>query len=249
MDGGSDEPRLILKDDAFMPGGWHDSIVIMLAGILINMLVSVSPMTHVRRRKFPEWRNDPRRISYTKLAIELWTFFLLALETTLLAFIVSPRCHWIWVVVAAWCLVDVLGAAFRDVVVASSLHRDREGPFILVQDPVRWLLMAPLGLLQVVLCHAILFLCFGQEFGPKPITDPLTALYQSMVTFTTLGFGDYVPQQGAVGAKLVIISELSCFMVFVATKLPLAVAITRVRGGGTGDYSRVQTQREQHPAE
>lgn len=244
---GAGSDRFLLKNDAFMRLRGADSLVVLFAGLLSNLLLGVAPLTYLRHWKFPEWRNDPHRIRYTKLAVELWTFFLLGLETFILFVAVRPGGPWIWPALAIWGLVDVFGATLRDLVIASSLHRDEEGPYILVQDPIRWMLMVPLTLLQVVLCHGILFLSAGARFGPHPITDPVSALYQSLVTFTSLGYGDYIPNAGDTVAKLIVISELSFFLLFLAIKLPLALSIVRVRGGGTGAFA--QPQPEPEPAE
>jgi len=146
-------------------------------------------MTWVRVFVFPRLRRSKKTVGYTKLLVDLYIVALLGVE-------IATLCFWAHPGVALWCkaiaafgLIDVLGATCRDLIVASSLHEDDDGPFILVQDPIRWLLLMPLSALQVVICFAILYLSFGAEFEKTPIDNPMMAVYYSLVTFTTLGYG------------------------------------------------------------
>ena len=189
-------------------------------------------MTWVRVFVFPRLRRSKKTVGYTKLLVDLYIVALLGVE-------IATLCFWAHPGVALWCkaiaafgLIDVLGATCRDLIVASSLHEDDDGPFILVQDPIRWLLLMPLSALQVVICFAILYLSFGAEFEKTPIDNPMMAVYYSLVTFTTLGYGDITPKSSSAIGQFLVSAELVGFITFLAVKLPIAVAITRVRGGG-----------------
>ncbi len=137
----------------------------------------------------------------------------------------KPDGYVMWLV-GVYGLVDVLSVTLRDIVVSPRLHRDKEGGYIQVRDRLRWLLMIPLNLVQVVVCFAILFMYYGDQFAPH-IEEPLTALYQSALTFTTLGYGDIRPACG--GGRVIVCLELAFFLVFVAIKLPVAISVVRVK--------------------
>jgi hypothetical protein len=202
------DENIILKPDAFIKIRWDNSLVLLFAGILTNLILLMCPMTLIRKFMFPLLRRDPGLIKYTKLIIEFYVFLLIFLEAITLFCFARPDFHWICIGVAIFGLWDVLGATLRDIIIASSIHKDGDGPYILVQDPIRWLLMMPMSILQVILCFAILFLCFGNHFGPNAITEPVTAFYQSIMTFTTLGYGDITPIHDCYIGKIIIVSEL-----------------------------------------
>jgi hypothetical protein len=148
---------------------------------------------------------------------------LLLLQTFALVYIRPSVFSW---VIAFYGLLDVLGATLRDVVVAPQVHRDREGGYIPIRDRLRWLLLVPLNVVEVVLCFAIFLLYYGNQFKPV-IADSLTALYQSALTFTTLGYGDFTPTGRA--GQIVVSLELVFFMVFLAVKLPIAISVIRIK--------------------
>jgi hypothetical protein len=78
----------------------------------------------------------------------------------------------------------------------------------------------------MVLCFAILFLYSGLQFNPS-ISDPVTALYQSALTFTTLGYGEITPVSNI--AKWIVIFELAFFILFIGLKFPVAISMFRVK--------------------
>ena len=123
-------------------------------------------------------------------------------------------------------LLNVLSAFLRDIIVAPQKYRDEKGGYILIRGRLRWMLIAPLQAYSIVICFALLLLYFGNEFCPN-ISNHITALYQSALTFTTLGYGDIKPigDQG----KLLVILELLFFFLFIGLKLPIAVSVIRVK--------------------
>jgi len=80
--------------------------------------------------------------------------------------------------------------------------------------------------LQIPTCFAILLLRWSADSCP-PICDPLTALYQSFLTFTTLGYGEIHPATG--WGRALITVELLFFLIFLGLRLPLAVSVMRVK--------------------
>lgn len=94
-------------------------------------------------------------------------------------------------------------------------------------DPRRSLILAILTYFELILCFALFYLhwnCLSWTNGP----NPMEAVYFSIVTGTTVGFGDVHPV-GSVGQKIAII-QLGAFLLFVVffvstfvTRIPLEV--------------------------
>jgi len=181
---------------------------------LYHAFGSFSPLYWVERRRGPL----PYRYA------ESWVVLNLGIQFGVLAF-VNPGATFA-IIVALYGLVGVTAAFLRDAIISPTLHRDTHGRYIRIRNRPRWLLLALLGVLQVPTCFAVLFLARGYDFCP-PITDPLTAFYQSLLTFTTLGYGEIHPVSSA--GRLVVAVELLFFLIFVGVRLPLAVSVMRVK--------------------
>lgn len=127
--------------------------------------------------------------------------------------------------VAHVCLLNVLSATMRDIFVSPMWHRDKDGGYIYIRSRIRWLLIVPVHACVIVISFAMIYFYFGSQFYPE-ISDSYTALYQSALTFTTLGYGDIKPIC-ALGKKIVVY-ELFYFFIFIGIKLPIAVSVIRV---------------------
>ena len=122
-------------------------------------------------------------------------------------------------ILAAIALVDVLGATLRDVEATSV------DSAVVIRGRYRWVLLTILNIAQVVLAFAVLIRYCGSHFRPV-VSDFLTAVYASAVTFMTLGYGDILPC--APTGRVVILAELCFFLFMLALKLPAAVSVMRV---------------------
>jgi Ion channel len=78
---------------------------------------------------------------------------------------------------------------------------------------------------EIVNCFAVLILRFGHEWEPD-ITNPITALYQSTLTFITLGYGEIHPETGCVVSQLLVIAELWSFVFFLVLIGPQVFAFS-----------------------
>jgi len=92
----------------------------------------------------------------------------------------------------------------------------------------RWFLATLIAVVNVVLGFAVLLQLSGGGFTPA-INDSVTAVYQSLLTLTTLGYGDVKPLCEAAGAKLLVIWELSLFVTMVIFRVPMAISLIRVK--------------------
>ena len=113
-----------------------------------------------------------------------------------------------------------------DILVRPDRHHDEHGPVVDVELVTRWALMSLFSVVQIVLAFAVLMLCAGQSFTPCLYQAPLSALYNSALTMTTLGYGDIVAS-GPWG-KTIVLVELTFFVLILLTKLPIVIAGIRM---------------------
>jgi hypothetical protein len=209
--------RSWLVENGFIRFEWQDSIVLCATGLLNNILLCLSLLTWFRL--FTKYRKIKWRLWF----VEAWVFLLLTIIMLCLA-IASPGAVFVWWI-ALYVLVDAVSAAIRDIV--ASLHRvDAHGGYIKISNGVRWLLMAAINVIQVVLCFAVFSIHYGDSFEPQ-IHDAVTAIYFSAVTFLTLGYGDIKPI--CTTTKWLVIFECLTFLLFLVVKLPVAVSVIRVK--------------------
>ncbi len=89
-------------------------------------------------------------------------------------------------------LCDLLAGTSKIIFIEREERTDCKGNYLLVRDVSRWVMLAFLNLAEIVLYFGVLYFRLGNGFD-KPITDRLTALYQSLLTFATLGYGEIHP--------------------------------------------------------
>jgi len=157
------------------------------------------------------------------LFVDLYLIFMVpVLAALLVLFPLGRGIAWLrWlpyfsVVLAVWMLQEIACVTLFDLV--------RSKP---IRGRKRWMLATLPTATHVVLCFAILFLHLGEHFAP-PVREPLTAVYASVTTFATLGYGDVVPAQGSVWGKAIVICEQSLFLLLVVIRVPMAISMLRV---------------------
>ena len=131
-----------------------------------------------------------------------------------------PHIGWlpgVSVVIAVWVLQEVACVTLHDVV--------RDTP---IRGRRRWMLATLPTAMHVVLCFAILYHNLGHYFTPR-ITDWVTALYMSVVTFSTLGYGDIHPDHAFLWGRVLTICEMSLFLLLVVVRVPMAVSMIRMK--------------------
>ena len=191
------------------------SPLLRVANVLYHGIWFTSPLA------WAEWRQKKPLPFW---CMDLWIVLNLTAQGMALALTSPNSC--LALSVALYGLVGATAALLRDAIDSPTIHRDDAGGYIRIRNRPRWLLLAFLGVLQIPTCFAILLLHWGAEFRP-PICDPMTALYQSLLTFTTLGYGDILP--ATAWGKALISVELLFFLIFLGLRLPLAVSVMRVK--------------------
>jgi hypothetical protein len=103
---------------------------------------------------------------------------------------------------------------------------DCQGNFIESGLIGRWVFLLFINLFEIIACFAIIMANWGNSFS-RCIVDPLTAFYQSILTITTLGYGEI----HAVGdaAKIIVIAQLFYFLIFGLLLLPQVFSSMRVK--------------------
>jgi hypothetical protein len=202
----------------FAPWGWTGSIIITPINWAVNILTlcSILPIIDLA---------IPKKLKIDKLWPREVFVISVAVLPTLSMVLLNPK-NWVQVLISVMCLLNVCGAILRDLIVAPQKHSDHQGSYILVRSRLRWFLIAPFQAYSIIICFAIMFLDYGNQFNPI-ISDSLTAIYQSTLTFTTLGYGDIKPI--CFIGKVLVISELFFFFLFIGIKLPISASLVRVK--------------------
>jgi hypothetical protein len=155
---------------------------------------------------------------------EIWVIFLLFLQ--ILCYYFPGWGKWL-VLISIYVLFNIFLSAANDLIENPVINKFQKcSYFIEIRNPVRWLLLSTINIAQIVLSFGLLFLVYGVQFEPQ-ITDSTTAIYQSLITFTTLGYGEIIPVCNF-GKKIVIL-ELSYFLLFLVLKLPAVLSAFEVK--------------------
>jgi hypothetical protein len=133
----------------------------------------------------------------------------------------------VWLVVAVFRLVDVLLGSVNLIFIEREEREDDMGYYILARNLNRWIILVLINFAEIVVAFAILYLRIGAQFSGCGIADGTTAVYQSMLTLTTLGYGELHPTTNV--ARLHVIGQLSYFVVFVLLVAPVVFSAVRTR--------------------
>jgi hypothetical protein len=196
---------------------WKGSIILYIITLFAFLLQLVS-VTYLIGLCFKKRKTFPKSLT------EAWLLF------TLVSLIVA-LCYWqvcsvfwqgIIVLFAIYFLLNSIGATLSDVFLAPNFHSGD----IQVYDRQRWLILTLLVLVEVILSFAIIVLYYHDKFN-APISDSLTAIYFSAVSFLTLGYGDFYPS--CPESKILLLCELGYFLLFLSLKLPIAISMISVK--------------------
>jgi hypothetical protein len=214
------------KEDLFASMKWEGSIVLLVARILANAFAVVSLLTLLVR-----WPLARYKKTYYPWMADAYVILLLAGLVSALILGGRSNVNFCLVLFAAYVLIDATGSVVRDVIISPPTYNDENGLYISIYDGPRWLVLAFLNVIEVVLCFAVFFLYYGQQFCPV-IDEPITAIYFSFVTFISLGYGDIKPIYAS--TRTLVCCEILSFILFLAIRVPAAVSIFRVKEEPTG---------------
>lgn len=134
------------------------------------------------------------------------------------------------VILASYRLFDMLVNVARMIFIESSTTHDQKGQYIIVEarNVERWIILNIVNIYEIIMCFSVIFLFWGKDFCDD-INSPLTAIYQSFLTLTTLGYGE-IHADGNI-SKLLVILQLAYFIVFILLVAPLVFSSIRAKPG------------------
>ena len=137
---------------------------------------------------------------------------------------------WVIVTIAIFRILDIFVKIGIMIFKDSERIQSNTGNYIFLptRNPERWIILNLINIFEIVMCYAVLYLKFGNYFCEK-INDPITAIYQSILTFTTLGYGDITPKSAI--SKIIVISQLGFFILIVLLVAPRIFSLLRVEKG------------------
>ena len=90
----------------------------------------------------------------------------------------------------------------------------------------RSLVIAVVNFYEIVVGFAVLYLytgCIVQAGTPNPLPGAGAAFYYSLVTMTTLGYGEYVPLNNV--GRVLVVAQLTTTIIFLLFLLPALVSV------------------------
>lgn len=128
--------------------------------------------------------------------------------------------------ICIYMLFDLLVGTAKILLLEREERCDQNGDFIYVRDVSRWVILIFLNIAEIVLYFGVLYFRIGDGFC-EHITDRLTAIYQSLLTFTSLGYGHIYPTEPI--AKILVMFQLIYFIIFVFLVAPVVFSAIRVK--------------------
>ena len=122
--------------------------------------------------------------------------------------------HFLWKFILWWIIIDILLAASKIVLLNQYRHRVSGMPVSINRS----LILLLLNFLEIALCFSLLYLSsrsIGQEtpFGVRFLMCPQQSFYFSIITITTLGYGDLRPMTDC--GRILTIFEVMIGLYFV----------------------------------
>ena len=180
-----------------------------------------TPYSYIAKHFTKDGKTEPSHVA-ERYVVSLALFVTLGL--ILMKYISFFSC--LIVIVAICRLLDILVKIGIMIFKDSELIKSDTGHYIFLptRNPERWVILILINIFEIVMCYAALYLKFGNCFCQK-IDDPITAIYQSILTFTTLGYGEITPQNAI--SKIIVITQLGFFILIVLLVAPRIFSLLR----------------------
>ncbi|MFH2125159.1 MAG: ion channel, partial [Pseudomonadota bacterium] len=177
-------------------------------------------------KKIFKWREyDDIPKVFVEGYVLLWFFVILLLFYELQS--ENSKLKYILLGLAFWRLADILLEKLRIVIVEFQDSQKTGGERVLkTRGGVRWVLLTLINIAEVILCFAVVYHFWGSNFCGE-IQGKIVAIYYSIVTITTLGYGEIHPN--TYPSHLLVIMQLAYFLFLLLTILPIVVSIFKVR--------------------
>lgn len=198
------------------------SFLVPLVKGIINLLCLISPyqilsLPFKHPEKIPFWFAE----AYVLIRLLVVSLFFWLLDDQ------SGVAYGLLSIACIFMLSDLLAGTAKIFFIEREERSDWEGHYLLVRDVPRWVMLIFLNLAEIVLYFGVLYYRFGNEFDAI-IGDRITAIYQSLLTFATLGYGEIHPVTSP--AKILVMFHLVYFIIFVFLVVPVVFSAIRVEG-------------------
>jgi len=168
-----------------------------------------------------KWDRKDIPARFTELYIFIWV---VSIITTLISIPRSSVLFYFVIFLSIYRLIDIL--IVQSTIIFINFKIDKGKYYIETRNPRRLIILSFINMFEVVLCFSVLFLACGNGFC-KPISDCLTAFYQSIQTITTLGYGEIHANNAL--SKLLVIFQLLYFLYFFFLILPRIFSAIQVK--------------------
>lgn len=162
---------------------------------------------------------------YVPILVDCFLFIFLTIQVLSLIFYKTAIVLALGYYASLYLLFDFLASSLQTIFLSPLIHNGE----IAVNNSRRWILTTIVTAFQAIISFSLIILCNGDAFvkGNMVIETPLESLYYSTTTFTTLGYGDYVPKNST--GMIIVLLELFFFALFFVLKLPAAIGAIKLR--------------------
>jgi preprotein translocase subunit SecG len=194
----------------------HRSLIEKL-GCILAIVACLPSLTNL----FPEPETEPHSLAETNQHSLLMDLYVLGWAAVLSVLLFeTSHCPWFAFSLAAYRAFDIV--SYRSYFLLVKSHVDPWTP----KKLRRSVLIASVNFFEIVLAFAVMYrasssVAQNNDLNPLLLT-PRLALYFSLVTMTTVGYGDYVPA-GHVGRTLAAL-QLTTVVLFLVFLLPALVS-------------------------
>ena len=197
------------------------SILIPFINFIMHIIKWIS-INYILRNIF--WKKESTvPIWYSEAYVLFWVILITLLYNF---FSIYSSIYLILIILSIYRLIDILIGITLSIFIERKKFHDDFGFYIYYSDIGRLSILLLLNIYEIIINFSVFYFKCGNQFV-KNICDRLSAFYFSIVTMTTLGYGEIRPNCRF--SQIIIILHLSYFIIFVLFIAPRIFSGIRVR--------------------
>jgi len=198
------------------------SLLLIIYCYIVNLL-SLLSINLLLRKKIWDSRRKYVPFCFNEIYVTVW-----ALLISVSLFVIYPNTFLFRIIyyLSLYRLSELIILLSRYILVEPEIREDEFKNRVLIRKPNRWTLIIFINIYEIIFCFAFVYLYYGKMFQ-LPIIHPITAVYHSIMTLTTLGYGDIHPN--CIESQLIVSIQLFYFLLFFLFIAPIVFSTIRTK--------------------